>query len=364
MATPILAEASNSTARPGPPDDLRLVSFGDLPKVARIAFRPVPGTWHVSVSSRGPVLVTLGVIADGFASKVAAKAWRDALPRGHCGDFCVSVNYTPTAGDLERLRVAPAILQVPSVVIEVTQLLDDGATGREWAEEWASRSEARARIRALEAQGAKAEIAGRRFHDFSRDPQDLIERDDCIRRINGNTAAIADGSAWWDEDFSDRRRHVEAHQSGHLPGPYSLTAYTLATSRSIEGVVHSKTGVFAKSTLLGEFPSRDEAEATGHQLLADDAGVFAFLSWPVIIPDTNPPLAFVALSNRRGRVIPSSRLTDFFEGGSRYDDARVARDQLAKEWPDAAVFFAHKRSGAVRRAASYLQPVAAEGVAP
>jgi hypothetical protein len=340
MAVDILGETRAARASADPsPDMHKLLCYGDLPQLARIPFKPTPGTWAVQVSSQGPYIVTLGVVAQGFKTAKDAEAWRETVPRELRSRYIVSLLYTPTEDDLARLHGAPKILHVPCLLVDAISVLDDGAVGRQWREAWASLAEARHRVEALKAQGTSAKISEIGIRFFHLDVQDMLERDSHIQKINGNTSGLRDGTAWWSDEFAGERANYEDWRPGHLPDPYSLTIYRKAQVRKITGVVHSDRAVYAQPVDLGEFPDRDAAQLAGWQALASDGEAFAFGTCALNIPDTMPPLCYVARADRSGKRIASTRLTAFFKGPSRYEEARDVCDLLKDQWPDAAVFY-------------------------
>jgi len=66
------------------------------------------------------------------------------------------------------------------------------------------------------------------------------------------------------------------------------------------------------------------------------------------------PIRYVARSDRSrgGLLIANSRLSDYFEGPNREQDAALACDRLRVTYPDAGVFSAHSVADAEQRLAT------------
>jgi hypothetical protein len=323
--------------------DKERIFFGALPEIERVPLIPVAGRWCVTLSSRGPYLVSLGAFAGTFSTRAEAEVWRRALPQGYINRFFVSLRYFPMQADLERLAAAPPSLDVPCVEVEIKPIPNDGAIAEGWREAWASKAEALQRISTARAQGWTAEIYGVSVSFFSRDVEGLVARDEFLKSVNGDVVPLAAGTAWGLPEFSEEAecRRGRMNRGDRRPGPYSLTAYVAAEERPIKGVKHSSTAVFGRAVPISEYASHEEAEAAGWALLAKYPDAFAVCAWPVNVPE-DPAVYCVARADRAagGKLIPGSRLTGFFTGATRHEDAYRPRDALRASIPDACVFCA------------------------
>ncbi len=64
----------------------------------------------------------------------------------------------------------------------------------------------------------------------------------------------------------------------------------------------------------------------------------------------DPATCYVARADRKagGKLIPGSRLSGYFTGARRYDEACAALATVSSQWPDAAVFYASNADAAER----------------
>lgn len=64
-------------------------------------------------------------------------------------------------------------------------------------------------------------------------------------------------------------------------------------------------------------------------------------------PDRDPPIHYVARCTKLGRIVPRSRLSEYFEGPEGREAAYAARDKLREAGThDAGVFVAESREQA------------------
>lgn len=266
--------------------NLVIIGDGLVPKVPAIQPQLVPGMWHVEMRSHG---LSLGAVADRFASRNEAKEWAKlAYPctPGHeqYGGYGPSCIYTPTEDDLQMLAAAPKWLDVVCYMVKISPV---GSTNwkDERFEKWASKREALQRVASFQGSEFNAKLDSLMRVFFSRCVEDIKNRAECLKTINGDRSKLVDGSIWdtphWRKQCSARMR-LDCDQPE--PKSWDLYLYVDPQLRTFYSEFYSAKRILATPIKRPGFRSEQDAVIEGLRILATSKDYTAMSVWHSDLP--------------------------------------------------------------------------------